>query len=200
MAATGEPIAVSDVRGDPRVPTRIRAINEAAGIWSLVSVPLKLTGQVFGVFNVNYTQQRTVSSDEQRLLASLAQRAALAIQNARLHEDCEQRRHELEGLYLAEQALHRSLRLQDVLEALVETAVELLHADGGGLWGPDPALQGRIGPLASRSLSPAYLQQTMLFNQDPSVNKLWWDRESFAVADIAHEPRMRGGAARCART
>jgi PAS domain S-box-containing protein len=190
VAASGEPIAVYEVRTDPRIPPRIQAINQAAAIRSLISVPIMLNEQVFGVFNVNCTEPRTFGRDDQRVLAALAQRAALAIQNAQLHEQSEQRRHELEALYQAEQALHRSLRLQDVLAALVDTAADLLHAEGAGLWGPDPAREGGIGPLATRGLSAEYLQQTVLMNQDPSVYKLWWDQESFAVEDISRDPRI----------
>jgi signal transduction histidine kinase len=45
----------------------------------------------------------------------------------------EQQRKELESLYRADDELRRHLRLDDVLQSLVNTAVELLHADKGSL-------------------------------------------------------------------
>ncbi|MBV9602617.1 MAG: GAF domain-containing protein, partial [Chloroflexi bacterium] len=201
VAASGEPIAVYDVRADPRIPPRIQAINEAAAICSLVSVPIKLSGQVFGVFNVNCTERRTFSSDEQRVLAALAQRAAQAIQNARfyqqaqhtaaenarLHDEAERQRLELAALYHADEALHRSLRLDQVLLTLVDAAIALLNADGGGLWGPDPRPGGGVVPLAARGISADYLRQTVILIEDPTVRD-WWAQETLAVEDVARHP------------
>jgi signal transduction histidine kinase len=45
----------------------------------------------------------------------------------------ERHRNELESLYRADDELHKHLRLDDVLQSLVNTAVELLHADKGSL-------------------------------------------------------------------
>jgi two-component system nitrate/nitrite sensor histidine kinase NarX len=52
-------------------------------------VPIKIKGQMFGVFNFNYLTPRTFSDDECRLFIALAQRAALAIQNAQLYEQAQ---------------------------------------------------------------------------------------------------------------
>jgi PAS domain S-box-containing protein len=87
VAVSGEPIGVADARGDPRVP---RHMTEAEGIRSMVHVPIVVGGEVFGVFGVNYCRPRPVGSAEQRLLLALAQRAALAIENARLYAQAQQ--------------------------------------------------------------------------------------------------------------
>jgi GAF domain-containing protein len=126
VASSGEPIAVEDVPNDPRVAHRI---TEAEGIKSLLHVPIKVNGEVFGVFGVNYLQQRVMSGDEERVLLGLAHRAAVAIENARLYAESEQRRHELEALYRADETLYRSLKLDDVLHALADVARDVLHAD-----------------------------------------------------------------------
>jgi signal transduction histidine kinase len=53
-------------------------------------VPIIVGGEVFGVFGVNYMQPRRLDAEEQRVLLGLAQRAALAIENARLYEQSQQ--------------------------------------------------------------------------------------------------------------
>jgi signal transduction histidine kinase len=88
VAKTGVPIAVDDVRQDPRVA---RHLSDPEGIRSFLQVPIKVGGEVFGVFGVNHCEPHTFTSDEQRVLLALAQRAALAIQNARLYEQAEGR-------------------------------------------------------------------------------------------------------------
>jgi PAS domain S-box-containing protein len=83
VAMTNRPIAVQDAISDPRV---IHQITDPEEIRSLLHVPIEVGGEVFGVFGVNYCEPREFTGDEQRLLESLAGRAALAIENARLYE------------------------------------------------------------------------------------------------------------------
>ena len=83
VMASGEPIIVEDTRTDPHVA---RHITEPEGIRSFIHVPIKIGGQVFGVFNVDYLQPRAFGGEELRLFMALAQRAALAIENAQLYE------------------------------------------------------------------------------------------------------------------
>jgi signal transduction histidine kinase len=86
VAETGAPIVVDDVRQDPRVA---RHLSDPEGVRSFLQVPIKVGGEVFGVFGVNFCQPHTFSRDEQRVLLALAQRAALAIENARLYEQAQ---------------------------------------------------------------------------------------------------------------
>jgi nitrate/nitrite-specific signal transduction histidine kinase len=82
VVATGEPVIVEDVQSDSRVSTHI---TEPEGICSFMHVPIEIDGQIFGVFNADYTQPRAFGREEQRLFMALAQRAALAIENAQLY-------------------------------------------------------------------------------------------------------------------
>jgi signal transduction histidine kinase len=86
VAETRRPIAVNDVRQDPRVA---RHLSDPEGIRSFLQVPITIGGEVFGVFGVNHCQLHTFTADEQRVLVALAHRAALAINNARLYEQAE---------------------------------------------------------------------------------------------------------------
>ena len=53
----------------------------------------------------------------------------------------QQRLHELEALYRADETLHSSLRLEDVLEALVDVAQEVLGADKTSVYAWDADLE-----------------------------------------------------------
>ncbi|MBX3002206.1 MAG: GAF domain-containing sensor histidine kinase [Caldilineaceae bacterium] len=83
----GETITVEDLRHDPSVA---HAIAAEEGICSLISVPILINDQVYGVFGMNYCQPRTFSAEDRRLFAALAQRAGQAIQNAHLYEQSKQ--------------------------------------------------------------------------------------------------------------
>jgi len=87
VATTGEPAIVNDSRGDPRVR---REITEPEGIRSLMQVPIKVGGEIFGVFSADYTHFHQISKEELNLLVALAERAASAIQNAQVYEQTQE--------------------------------------------------------------------------------------------------------------
>jgi signal transduction histidine kinase len=89
-AADGKPIVVHDVVSDPRIPSRLASVVKAETMRSQVSVPISVSDEVVGVFNVIFTIPRVISADDQRLVLALAQRAGLAIGNARLYEQAQQ--------------------------------------------------------------------------------------------------------------
>jgi PAS domain S-box-containing protein len=86
VALTRTPIAVDHVAGDSRVAHHI---TDPEGICSLLHVPIRVEDEVFGVFGVNYCHERTFSGAEERLLLALAERAAVAISNARQYEQAQ---------------------------------------------------------------------------------------------------------------
>jgi nitrate/nitrite-specific signal transduction histidine kinase len=86
VISSGEPAVVEDTRHDQRVDVRV---TQPEGIRSFMHVPIKIKGQMFGVFNFNYLAPRIFSEDERRLFVALAQRAAMAIQNAQLYEQAQ---------------------------------------------------------------------------------------------------------------
>lgn len=86
VMASGEAIAVEDTRLDPRVA---RQITDPEDIRAFMHAPIKHKDRVFGVFNINYTAIHAFSDDERRLFIALAQRAALAIENAQLYEQAQ---------------------------------------------------------------------------------------------------------------
>ena len=65
-------------------PTRF--ITDREGIRAFLQAPVKVEDQIFGVFSADYLTPRAFSEQEVHLLISLAERAALAIQNAQIFE------------------------------------------------------------------------------------------------------------------
>lgn len=85
-ATTGQIVDTEDAQNDPCISDRLRAVAVAEAIRGMISVPIKLDGDVFGVFNLHYQDKRSFSQDVRQLLQMFAQRAAVAFQNARLYE------------------------------------------------------------------------------------------------------------------
>jgi GAF domain-containing protein/HAMP domain-containing protein len=75
-----QPVLVEDTHRDDRVA---RYVTDPEGIRAFIHIPIEIGQHFFGVFNLNYLRPRQFPEDEVRLFTSLAQRAALAIENAR---------------------------------------------------------------------------------------------------------------------
>jgi nitrate/nitrite-specific signal transduction histidine kinase len=83
---SGEPAVVEDTNTNQQVAAHI---TEPEGIRSFMHVPIKIEGQIFGIFNFNYLTPHIFSEDERRLFIALAQRAAMAIENAQLYQQAQ---------------------------------------------------------------------------------------------------------------
>jgi GAF domain-containing protein len=183
VAQTARPISVADALNDPRVAHHI---TDPEAIRSLLHVPILVNGEVFGVFGVNYRTPRRLSGEEERVLSGLAHRAAVAIEHARVYQESERRLLELEALYRADETLHRSLRLDEVLQSLAEVAHDVLVADKTtvNLW--DAERRELIGGAAigfSAETTATALAAGVDLPLDNVLNS-----EVFVVADAANSP------------
>jgi PAS domain S-box-containing protein len=86
---TGRPVSIPDSKtAEPRLVSFLSdasAIFADAPVSSALVLPLVARGQLLGVMEL-YTLQRTLDPDEVILAEDMGRRAALAIDNARLHE------------------------------------------------------------------------------------------------------------------
>jgi signal transduction histidine kinase len=110
----------------PQQPRVQRLVNTFR---SVVSTPLVTRGRTLGAITLFHSSPHHFEREEVQLVQAFAQQASLAIENAHLHTEAEQRLHELEALYRADEVLHGSLRLNEVLRSLVDVAAEVLQAD-----------------------------------------------------------------------
>ncbi len=183
VAQTGRPISVADALNDSRVAHHI---TDPEAIRSLLHVPILVNGEVFGVFGVNYRTPRRLSGEEERVLLGLAHRAAVAIEHARLFQESERRLLELEALYRADETLHRSLRLDEVLQSLAEVAHDVLVADKTtvNLWDADR--RELIGGAAI-GFSAETMATSLAAGVDLPLDNVL-SAEVFVVADAATDP------------
>jgi signal transduction histidine kinase len=87
VAQSGEPAIVEDAQVDERVTP---AIIRAEKIRGLIQIPIRVAGEVYGIFSADYLQPHHFTEEEIRLLSAFAQRAGLAIETSRLYEREEQ--------------------------------------------------------------------------------------------------------------
>jgi signal transduction histidine kinase len=86
VALSGETTIVEHAAEDPGFP---RQLVQNEQIHISVLVPIKIDAEIFGVFSADFINPHHISRQERRLLEALAQRTAIAIENARLYEQAQ---------------------------------------------------------------------------------------------------------------
>ncbi|MBV8258343.1 MAG: SpoIIE family protein phosphatase [Actinobacteria bacterium] len=142
-------VALDDVTRDRRLADAAPAARES-GIRGAIAVPLLGRDEVIGLLAV-YADRRRVGDHETALLAALAGQLAVAVQNAQLHERATRLGEEREQALRSEREAARRLRalyevsrsfastmsLDDTLQALARTIVEVLDVDAAVIRMPD---------------------------------------------------------------
>ncbi len=94
-AMMGKAVSIYDVAQDPHATYPKEAEEE--GIKSILSVPINLKGNVIGVMRIYSSEPRDFSDEEITFISSLAEQAALAMENARLYQKLKGEYEELMG-------------------------------------------------------------------------------------------------------
>jgi len=115
-ARTGRAVLVSDVSLDPRY------INAIESVRSELAVPLMFRGKCVGVLDIQSRHLDYFTKEQQNILSVLANRLAVAIENARLFE---QVRSQAETLLVLNEVSREISSILDV-EALLRRAAELV--------------------------------------------------------------------------
>ena len=188
VVRTRETVMVEDLHADTRGSPRITRLTDAEGIRSLICIPILVGTEVYGVFNVSFCERRSFSADDGRPFEGLAQRAALAIENAQLFQQAEQRAREIGALVQADQQLHQSLHLDDVLESLLDVAASVLHFDQAAVAMLDP-LGERLVMRATRGMSSELLRDTIAADEAQAVRETLTGG-AVAIKDVRTDTRL----------
>ena len=130
VITTGVSRLISDVREAPDQETLGQLYcGDEDRIRSLLAVPLRLRGQVFGMIAAQSYRPGAYTPEDQRILEMLAFDAAIALENARLFIEEHKRRQELEAIRKATLHLTSSLELEPVLQAILKHSLELVEGD-----------------------------------------------------------------------
>lgn len=131
VALTGQPIRSGNVYDYPQY------ISTYPGILSGLYMPLKIGERVIGVISVESEEAEALTAQDERLLATLANQAAIAFENARLYQAAQQ---EISERRRVEKELRES---QERYQLLVETS-----PDGVILLGMDGTIRFSNGQMA----------------------------------------------------
>jgi two-component system, NtrC family, sensor kinase len=121
VAQTGEPVQIADI-SDPAVyESRVRNTLPKIGLRALLAVPLIAEDRLVGALVVMRKRTGTFAAEEVTLLQTFATQSALAIQNARLFREIEEKSRQLEvaSQHKSEFLANMSHELRTPLNAII---------------------------------------------------------------------------------
>jgi signal transduction histidine kinase/putative methionine-R-sulfoxide reductase with GAF domain len=140
VVRTGRTLDAPDIEQLEILPDS-RARFRARGVRSLLVVPMRRHAEVVGAIAVTHQKIGAFSPRRLELLKTFADQSAIAVENARLFNELQQRTGELarsveqlRALREVGQAVGSTLDLDAVLNAIVDRAAELAGTGGASIW------------------------------------------------------------------
>jgi GAF domain-containing protein/two-component sensor histidine kinase len=191
VVQTGQPLIVENFHTDSRVVWH-DAHPDIAEIKSSVCAPLATRERtVIGALSVDSVQQiGAFSAEDARLLSVLANQAAIAIENARLHTDTERKATQLNTLLKISQDITAQLELNPVLARIVKYALEQLKADVVILRTYDHRKDQFEEPVFAGSLYQEEIEKEKVVTKDSVIYKVIHRDEPYYADDAEHDPIM----------
>ena len=127
---SGEPMIFEDISLDPRYGAlSTTKATERAAMRFFAVFPIKTKSRVVGAILFNAREPRKLTAEETRLLQSMSEHLAVAVEKASLFHQSERRAQQLEVLNTIGAAVSQSLDLQVVLQHAIEKMIETLCFD-----------------------------------------------------------------------
>ncbi|MBU0492838.1 MAG: GAF domain-containing protein [Chloroflexi bacterium] len=157
---------------------------------SLICVPLLFPGRVMGVLAVDAPAPRVLTLADQILLATLADQAAAAIENVRLHEAEREQTTQMAALYEAAEAITSTLHIQDVFNRILAQLQRVVAYDSAALW----LQEGQRLRVAAGHGFPnldEILQLDVDIDENPLFRVVASSRQPLVIADAESDERFR---------
>src|SRR5215471_19321068 len=188
---TGRTIHIPDVLDDPDYEF---AGLQQLGLRSVLCVPMLRHGAAIGAITVHtWETPRPFGTKQVELLQTFADQAVIAVENARLFRELEERTAELTrsveqltALGEISHAVSSTLDVETVLQTVVSRASQLAGSDGGSIYEYDDATQ-EFHIRATHNLDPtlvAALRTSPLHRGEGAMGRAAETREPVQIADI----------------
>src|SRR2546428_13218179 len=151
VAVSGEPLVVWNPADDPRLTPSHREAYRRHDYRAFLGVPLTVGGaQVLGVLSIRTRREYGFSLEDLHIVGAFAAQAAIALENARLYRQTEERAEKLETFSALTGLMTSAGNRPRAIEAVARAATTLLGAAMARVWVADPL--GRV--LRDQGSSP----------------------------------------------
>ena len=183
-------VVSNDVLLDPRVSLapEVRVHVEQTAVRAVLAVPLTVSEQVVGVLALVDGAGRLFSAEDVQLARALADQASVALENARLYADAEQRRLESDTLSGLVRTISATLDLAAVMRHVAGAARELCGSDLAHILLRDPETDTMSTQYGAGN---TVADVTRIERGRGAGGTAWVTGRPFRSADRRSDPRIR---------
>ena len=134
----GQTVRVGELANDSRY------IETVSGLHSGLYVPLKVNERVVGVISIESEKPEAFSEADEQLTITLANQAAIALENARLHEETLHQLKQLQALHTIDRTIAGSLDQSMMLDVLLTQTLSQLEAEAAAIFLIQPHQRGAL--------------------------------------------------------
>ena len=188
---TGRPVWTSDYPADPRVDTEfLPGMHPRA----LLFAPTPVRGEVMGgLFVAWWTRPRTITPAELRLIEGVASQVGLALENAELGRQTQEKLREAETLLSVARAVSSTLDLQALLRHFLRQVARTSDPDSVGVWLLDET-RGELVPHTGYRVPKAMLDQARSYRiraaESPFYSEGIRSRRALVSTDVPGDSRI----------
>ncbi|MGA8030257.1 MAG: GAF domain-containing protein [Bryobacteraceae bacterium] len=180
-AETRQPVLARDVRTDPRY------LNALDAVRAELAVPMLMRGKLVGIIDLQSTRLSAFSEQDRALLALIASRVAVAIDNARLYRRVEKQNRTLRVLAHLSQEFSSILEIDELLAKIAVTIRALINFDAFSIY-----LVNEDRRLFQCRFSQRYDERSTIQNIEFGkgiTGAAAESRQVTRVADVTQDPR-----------
>jgi len=187
VAAHRESLHVADVFNDPRVsaPNFCRR----HGLTSFYGKPILLDGTLLGVLSLTGRAPFRFTTDDHELLDTFAAQAAVAIRNARLYQDMQQRLQQTRAVLTVAQSLSSSLDATEIARRAAREVTRFLGADTSIFFDIDETSDYGV-PIAGYRIPPHLLDPNYRVAVRGLPSFFTQAQQPIASDDVPNDPRL----------
>jgi GAF domain-containing protein len=165
----GTPYLISTGASDPRY--EIILPENRAKPSSLLVVPLVSRDNPLGLIVVASLHPNAFTSNDLRLVSTVAAQAAVAVENAWLYEDATRQAEEATAIYELSQSVNTNLNLTRVLNFVADSVIGLLHVDKFALFLHNPKTH-QLEIKVDRNLRNSFVRDMQCNAEQGGI--AWW--------------------------
>ena len=189
VVRTGRPLRSDNYLADPRISRDFQHVAEAEGIVAHLAVPIRSGERTEGVLYVDNRSPRPFTDRDEAILSTLADNAAVAIQNTRLFAESAVRRRGAEAVAELGSALLHTLDPKIVAKQTTDSSRALLGARNAALYRLED--NGALASVAvSGQMGPAFGENVVFPPGSGAIGAAVRTRQPVTTTDVLSDDRL----------
>ena len=186
----GEPALITDTSQDKRWLHRSDDAKKKTVAKSALCMPLKAREQLVGVLTLVHSQPNAFGEEHLELMQAIAGQAGVAVLNARLYTESQRKARVMSALAESAVAINSSLRLDEVLQKILNQTIQALQVETVALALTEPASSELVFRAATGHNAGNILNRHIPPGQG-LANAVIRDGRGVVIPDVSKDQRFK---------